>query len=178
TRLIACSVRRIDCELGEEALARWISARDLLELDEIGAPCHGILMDPLEMWFIPEAGTPLFGRPARPSGSQRADSIDEGTPIDTGARWGRRGDQRINRIRSLPDVIQHTLRKTRPDAGNKKHQAESGHPVAWVLDEAQESEDVFDMRRVEESQATEFHERDVAAGKLHLERPTVMGCAK
>ena len=57
TRLIACSVGRIECELGEEALARWISARDLLELAEIGAPCRGILMDPLEMWFIPEAGT-------------------------------------------------------------------------------------------------------------------------
>jgi hypothetical protein len=34
-----------------------VSARDLLELDKIGAPYHGVLMDPLEMRFISEAGT-------------------------------------------------------------------------------------------------------------------------
>jgi hypothetical protein len=34
------------------------------------------------------------------------------------------------------------------------------------------------MSRVEESQAPEFHEGNVAVGKLHLERPAVMGCAK
>ena len=70
------------------------------------------------------------------------------------------------------------MRRGRPDARHELHQAEAGDAVARVLHEAQQREHVLDVRGVEEFQAAEFHEGDVAAGELDLERPAVMGGAE
>src|SRR5262249_58483697 len=77
SRLVACSVGRVECEFGEEALTRGVAASDLLELDEVVAASHGVFINALEMWFVPEAGTPPVGRPARTARSQRAPSLKQ-----------------------------------------------------------------------------------------------------
>jgi len=56
-RLIAGRIWWIQGEFSEKAFARRISTGYLLELNEIGAANLGILVDPLEMRFVPEAGT-------------------------------------------------------------------------------------------------------------------------
>src|SRR5262249_45647771 len=53
--LIARGVRRIECQLGQKALARWITTCNLLQLDQVGAPNVRIFMNALEMWLIPGA---------------------------------------------------------------------------------------------------------------------------
>ena len=70
-RLVTCSVGRVEGEFGEEALTGRVAASDLLELDEVVTASHGVFMDALEMWFVPEAGTLQFGWPACPAGSKR-----------------------------------------------------------------------------------------------------------
>jgi hypothetical protein len=44
TGLVAGRVRRIERELRQESFSRGISSRDLFELDQVGAPCDGVLM--------------------------------------------------------------------------------------------------------------------------------------
>src|SRR5258708_31382914 len=56
--LVAGGVGWIEREFGEETFARRVSARDLFELDQIGAAAIGILMDPVEMRLAPP--TPHF----------------------------------------------------------------------------------------------------------------------
>jgi hypothetical protein len=58
--LIAGWVGWIQCEFGQETLARWIATGDLLEPDEIGASNVGVFLDAVEMWFDPMA-TPNTG---------------------------------------------------------------------------------------------------------------------
>ena len=53
-------------------------------------------------------------------------------------------------------------------------QPEARDAVARVLGEAQQRQQVLDVRRVEEFQAAELHERDVAPGQLDLERAAVV----
>ena len=71
-------------------------------------------------------------------------------------------------------AIEHPLRRGRADAGQKLHQPEAGDPVARVLHKPQQGEHVLDVRGIEELEAAELHEGNVAAGQLHLERPAMM----
>ena len=61
----------------------------------------------------------------------------------------------------------------RPDAGQKMQQPEAGDAVARILDEPQQRQHVLDVRGVEELQAAELHERDVAPGQFDLQRAAV-----
>src|SRR5262249_14710442 len=119
SRLVACSVGRVECEFGEEALTRGVAASDLLELDEVVTASHGVFINALEMWFVPEAGTLQFGRPARTAGSKRAHGLNEGKPIGDGARRWRGCHQRLNWIGCVRHEIQGTLRRTRADTGEE-----------------------------------------------------------
>ena len=56
--------------------------------------------------------------------------------------------------------------------------AKAGDAVARVLRKAQDRQRVLDMRGVEEFQAAEFDERNVAPRQLQLQRRAVMGGAK
>jgi len=47
---------------------------------------------------------------------------------------------------------------------------ETGNAIARVLDPAQDSQNILDMGRIEELEATELDERDIAARQLDLER--------
>ena len=94
----------------------------------------------------------------------------KGLPVLAGAR--RRGQlaERRERIGGLGHVVEHALRRGRPDAGQQLQQAKAGDAVARVFDEAQQRQHVLDVRGIEELQAAELDERNVAAGELDLQR--------
>jgi hypothetical protein len=111
--LIAGCVLRIEGELRQEPLARRIAARDLLELNEVRAPRGGILVNALEMGFVPEARALKSGRPAGAAGVQVGDGFYEGPPVVRGS-WrrgyvGERSDwvtrPSCGRVRAAPKPI-------------------------------------------------------------------------
>jgi hypothetical protein len=55
------------------------------------------------------------------------------------------------------------------------HHAEAGDTIAGVLDEPQQREHVLDVCGVKKLETAELHERDVATGKLYLQRSAVRG---
>ena len=71
-------------------------------------------------------------------------------------------------------MVQHALRGGRPDAGQELQHAESGDAVARILDEAQQRQQILDVRGVEELQAAELDEGDVAAGQFQLQRSAMV----
>ena len=65
-----------------------------------------------------------------------------------------------------------------PDAGQQLETRKAGDAVARVLGPAQEGQHVLDVGGLEEFEPAEFHERDVAARELDLERAAVVRGAK
>ena len=63
--LVAGRIRRIQRQFGQEAFARRISRRDLLELQQVRPPRFGIFVDTVEMRFVPQAGPLQIDRPFR-----------------------------------------------------------------------------------------------------------------
>ena len=62
--LVAGGVRRVERQFGQEALARRIAGRDLLELQQVGLADRGVLVDAFEMRLVPAARPLELGRPA------------------------------------------------------------------------------------------------------------------
>jgi hypothetical protein len=62
-RLVAGGIGWIKRQLCEEAFARWIAARDLFKLDQVGATGLGILVDSVEVRFVPQPRPFEVGRP-------------------------------------------------------------------------------------------------------------------
>src|SRR3984893_17292936 len=100
--LVARRVRRIERKFGQETFPGGIATRDLLELDQIGLTCAGILVDEVKMRFVPEARPLQFRRPPRSARVQIANCFDEGGPDSSGPwrRW--RADKSNNRLRGPP----------------------------------------------------------------------------
>ena len=69
---------------------------------------------------------------------------------------------------------QSAARRAGADAGQQLQDPEGGHAVARVLGQAQEREQILDVRRLDELQAAELDERDVAPPELQLEPGAVM----
>ena len=74
--------------------------------------------------------------------------------------------------------IEHPLRRGGADARDQMHQPETGDAVARIFDKAQQRQHVLDMGGIEEFQAAEFDEGDVAPGQFDLQRPAVAGGAE
>ena len=66
----------------------------------------------------------------------------------------------------------------RADARQELGDAKAGDPVARIFGEAHQRERVLHMRGVEEFEAAELDEGDVAPRQLQFERGAVMGGAK
>src|SRR6185369_17094951 len=98
TSLVAGRIRWIERELGQEPLPRGIPSCDLFQLDQVGTTDRGVLVQPLEMRFVPPTGALKFSRPAGPSCAQVANGLDEPWPVIRGARWRMRVEQRSDRI--------------------------------------------------------------------------------
>jgi hypothetical protein len=55
--LIAGGIRWNKRQLGKKTFPGRIASSDLFELDQVGAPNEGILMDAIEVRFVPEASS-------------------------------------------------------------------------------------------------------------------------
>ena len=97
-------VRRIERELGQKPFSRGIPTRDLFELDQIGAPRDGVLVEAFEMRLVPQTGTHEFSRPAAPSRTQAGDGLDKRPPVVAGAGRRRDIEEGSDRI-SRPDHV-------------------------------------------------------------------------
>ena len=118
--LIAGCVLRIEGELRQEPLARRIAARDLLELNEVRAPRGGILVNALEMGFVPEArALSPAGQPAPPA--YRSVTVSTKDRQLSAARGG--ADTSASARIGSPDhhVVEYALRRSRSDARRQVH---------------------------------------------------------
>ena len=98
---VAGGVRRIEGQLGEEALARGVAGGDLLQLHEIGAARRGVLVHAFEVRLVPVAGVGDLGRPAGAADVQRQHRLDEAGPLRLEhARRRRHLVQRGDRVRA------------------------------------------------------------------------------
>ena len=79
--LIAGCIRRVEGQFGQKPLARRIAGGDLFELQQIGLPHLGILMNAVEMRFVPETRQFNFGRPAGVRPINALEGFNEGGPI-------------------------------------------------------------------------------------------------
>src|SRR3979411_2810359 len=75
-------------------------------------------------------------------------------------------------------MIEHSPRRCRSNARNELHHAEARDAVARVFDKPQQSQDVSDVRGVEELEAAELDERNIPPCQLDFEGPTMMRGAK
>ena len=172
--LVARGVGRIERQLGQEALARGIARGDLLELEQVGLARRRILVDAVEMRLVPAPCLLDFGRPAgRPARSPSRCRRTRASPSPARGGAGTLAMRR-DRIGRLGHVVEHALRRRWPDARQELQHAEAGDAVARVLDEAQQRQQILDVRGVEELQAAELDEGDVAAGQLDLERSAMV----
>jgi len=105
--LVNRGVRRIERKLGQEALARRIAGRNLFKLNQISATNFRVLMDPFEMWIVPDAGKLEICRPC--GLADVSDHLNERGPVGTGARWGGKVAQRAYWVGGLRDSVEHTL---------------------------------------------------------------------
>ena len=133
-----------------------------------------ILVDAIEMRFIPEARSFQFRRPTRAARAQFYDCLDEGRPGSAGPRRRWRACKRANRIGSVHHEVQYPLRRGGADPGHQLHHPESGDAVARILGEAQQSQHVLDVGGIQEFEPAELHERNVAAGEFHFERSAMV----
>jgi hypothetical protein len=76
----------------------------------------------------------------------------------------------MNRIGGFRHLVEDALRGSRTYARQQMQHPETRDAVARVFDQAQQRQHVLDMGGVEEFQAAEFHERDVAAGQFDFQR--------
>ncbi len=129
------------------------------------------------MRFVPLAGEPDFGRPAFafPDG---AEHLDKGRPVFAGP-W-RRGDflECCQRFRIGCDRIEDLCRRLRADTRNELQKPEPRNPVTRVLGKAQSRQHVLHMGAIEEFQAAELDEGNVAAGQFHFQRTGMVRGAK
>ena len=172
---VAGGVRRIEGQLGEEALARGIASGDLLQLHEIGATRCGVLVHAFEVRVVPVAGVGDLRRPAGAADVQRQHCLDEAGPLRLEhARRRRHLVQNGDRMRSFLHAVEDALRRRRTDARHELQEAEAGDAVARVFGKAQQRQQILDVRGVEELQTTELHKGNVALGELDLERARMM----
>jgi hypothetical protein len=140
-------------------------------LEQICPAGLGILMNAIEMRFVPEAGTLQIDGPFRIS--KIAQGLDKVLPVISGPRRRRDTRERRDRVGSLGHMAEDALGGCGPDAGKKMQQTESGDAVARILDEPQQRQHVLDVGGVQELQSFKFHERNVPTRQFYFERTAV-----
>lgn len=89
------------------------------------------------------------GQPAS-AGVQAAPGFGEAGPLLAGGRWRREGTQRGGRIGGGVHRLEQAGRGRRADARDQLRDAKAGHAPARVLHEAQQRQQVLDVRGLEE----------------------------
>ncbi len=174
--LIAGGVRRIERQFGQEPLARRIARRDLLELQQVGLPQSWRLRECVRDAARTSAARSSIsaGQPARPS--RRCLERIATKPVQSSPERGGAGISESAAIGSELSAIRSSTRcaDVGPTPGRSCIRRKPADPVARVLGEAQQRQHVLDVRAVEEFEAAELDERNVAAGELDFERAAVM----
>src|SRR4051812_9606443 len=98
------------------------------------------------------------------------DGPNERIPVLAGARRHRCLCKRSDRIGAVGQMIEHPLRRTGTDTGNKMHQPVACNTIARVLDETQQRQYILDVSGIEKLQTTKLDKWDVAAGQLEFQR--------
>ena len=171
--LVAGRVGRIERQLGQESFARWIAGGDLLELEQVSPPRLGVVVDAVEMRFVPEAGALEIGRPVRvardlPKVSTKA---GQSSPARGGARMLARAA-----IGSAASAMWSSTRcaVAGPTPGSSCSTRKPATRSRGFSAEPQQRQHVLDVGGVEELQSAELDERDVAARQFDFERTAVV----
>jgi hypothetical protein len=137
---------------------------DLLQLEEVRPARVGVFMDAIQMRLVPSA-RPLHVE--RPHGlPEVVEEVDEARP---GLRsLLRHGEARQRRV-GQRHTFENAGGGSGTDTGQQLQHAEPGDPVARVLRKAQDRDQVLDVRRLQELQAADLDEGDVAPGQLDLQ---------
>ena len=175
--LVAGGLGRVERQLGQEALARRRSRRPCASsCSQVGAAHAGVVVQALELRLVPAAapGRARAGQPAR-AASAGASSRAKRGPARPRRRRRREGaaaprTDRRPRHRVEQRAARWPGRCRAPAAATRK----PASAVARVLRPAQQRQHVLDVRRLEELQAAELDERDVAPRQLELERGAVV----
>ena len=119
---------------------------------------------------VPAADELELGRPARGPAARSSKVCVKAGQSAAQAGGGLNSPSGVERIGGLRDPVEQARGGGRTDAGQQLNDAEAGDPVARVLGPAQKGQHVLDVGGLEELETAEFHERDVAARQLDLER--------
>src|SRR5690349_1288084 len=131
-------------------------------------------MEAPEVRLIPAARNFDLRRPPSRARAKDLQHFEEVSPVVPRSRRRRYLGRRRYPTGVTGDGVQDPLCRGRSHTRQQLQEPETRDPVAWVLGEAQQGEQIFDMRGVEELQPTEFHERDVPPGQLDLQRTAVV----
>ena len=147
----------------------------MFELEQVGAPRLGVLVDAVEMRLVPQAA-PARDRPAIPNigdCSKASTKAFQSSPARGGV-----GAEASAAIGSAASAIWSSTRcaVAGSDAGQQVQQPEARDAVARIFDETQQRQHVLDVRGIEKFQPAELYERDVAAGQFDFERTAVARC--
>src|SRR4051794_41762432 len=105
------------------------------------------------------------------------DGPNERIPVLGGARRHRCLCKRSDRIGAVGQMIEHPLRRTGTDTGNKMHQPVACNTIARVLDETKQRQYILDVSGIEKLQTTKLDKWDVAAGQLEVPRAAMARCS-
>ena len=163
--------RRVERDLGEEALARRETSRRCARAARgRAARACGVVVEARELRLVPRERR-RRSRAASAASRERSDSHIATRPCQ---RCRRRGGTRTRaspsqRLGACSIASSRRARRRRTDAGHEPHGAKAGQPVARVVRPAQQRQHVLDVRGLEELEAAVLHEGNVAAGELELE---------
>src|SRR3954463_9239983 len=101
---------------------------------------------------------------------------NERFPVLAGARRRRCVCKRSDWIGAVGQMIEHPLRRTGTDTGNKMHQPVDCNTIARVLDETKQRQYILDVSGIEKLQTTKLDKWDVAAGQLEFQRTAMARC--
>ena len=195
TGLVAGGFGRIECELGQEALAAGRADSQALQLVEVELAHRRVFaVEPLQMRCVPgQHGGQLVGPAAGVIDGRRGDRGGRGgfggrlqarqqrgqvQPVGARCRRWHKCLDGQGRLRRCRHRIQQAPGLGRPKTGQQLRHPESRQPATRVLRPAQHRQKVFDVRRRQELQPAKLDKRDVAARQLQLQRRTVVASAE
>ena len=127
SRLGAGGVRRIERELGQEALARDVGGSDRRELREVAGARRRVVVEALELRLVPVGDEVELRRPRAPfarrsAPTARATSAGQPSAAAAGGANARSASQRLGRRR---DRVEQPRRRRRADARQQAQRRES-----------------------------------------------------
>src|SRR6185437_1414272 len=166
---VAGGVRRIEGELGQEALAGRVLAGEHLQLIEVAQARMEMFVLPLEMRAVPLPREVYLSGPRPLRVGERDEELEELAPVlRRPLRW-REGLQGLQGAAVCLQMVERPARIARAHAGQKLQGAESRQAVARIVRPAQHAEQVLDVAGLEELQAAVLHEGNLTPPELDLE---------